>query len=83
MGAASGGDSGRSTLSVLDAEDVDEALKRLRALAARPAEAGTMERVALRLRLLRDRFQHCPQTAHSARGLILRLEAAFKRLGAP
>jgi hypothetical protein len=73
----------RSTLAPLEAEDVDEALRRLRALAARPLEPGATERVALRLRLLRDRFQACPQTGHTARGLILRLEAAFKRLGTP
>jgi hypothetical protein len=74
---------GRSTLGPLEAEDVDEALTRLRALASRPLEAASMERVLQRLRLLRDRFKACPQTGHTARGLCLRLEASFKRLGSP
>ncbi|HXC63281.1 MAG TPA: hypothetical protein VNZ67_02930, partial [bacterium] len=70
----------KSTLASLEREDVEEALKRLPGLAARRGEPGAAERVAQRLRLLRDRFQSCPQTGHAARGLILRLEAAFKRL---
>jgi|GEM_PF-3818643 hypothetical protein len=70
----------KSTLVPMECEDVEEALTRLRGLAGRMGEPGAAERVALRLRLLRDRFQACPQTGHAARGLILRLEAAFKRL---
>ena len=73
----------KSTLGPLEREDVEEALMRLRGLAARRGEPGAVERVAPRLRLLRDRFQACPQTGHAARGLILRLEAAFKRMDQP
>jgi hypothetical protein len=71
----------QSALGPLDRADVAEALARLRVLAGQTGLDGVPERVALRLRLLRDRFKTCPQTGHSARGLILRLEAAFKRLG--
>jgi hypothetical protein len=43
------------------------------------AEVGT--RVKARLKLLAERFKACPQTAHEAKGKILKLEAHLKRKG--
>jgi hypothetical protein len=69
----------RSTLAALEREDGAEALARLRRLAEHPQPALVLARVDERLKLLKARLGACPQCAQSSRGLLLRLEAAFKR----
>ena len=72
-----------STLGPLEAEDAHEALARLRRLSGRPADLEHAHRIRVRLSLLKERFRGCPQTAHSALGLLLKLEAQLKRQGLP
>lgn len=72
-----------STLAPLDREDAREALIRLPSLCARPSDPAHAARIKARLTLLKDRFKACPQTAHSAQGLLLKLEAHLKRQGLP
>lgn len=70
----------RSSLGPLDQDDVAEALERLPRLLASPGpEAGA--RIKARLKLMAERFKACPQTAHDAKGQLLKLEALLKRKG--
>ena len=74
----------RSTLAPLERDDVREALDRLQRLVAAAAGAedrGLSARIKQRLHLLKERFKACPQTAHEAKGGLLRLEAHLKRKG--
>lgn len=72
-----------STLTSLEAEDAREALARLPQLCGAPADPEHAHRIKVRLRLLKDRFHGCPQTAHTALGLLLKLEVQLKRQGMP
>jgi hypothetical protein len=76
---AVGAELDRCTLAALEREDGAEALARLRRLAEHPEPALVQGRVDERLRLLKARLGACPQCSQSSRGLLLRLEAAFKR----
>jgi hypothetical protein len=73
-----------STLAGLERDDATEALARLRRLASHAhGHAGVAVRVAQRLTLLKSLLGACPQCGQAARGQILRLEAAFRRLSRP
>jgi len=71
----------RSTLGALEGEDVHEALARLKRLAAHaaPGHPAVTARVSQRLALIKALLGAC----QAARGLCLRLEAAFRRLQRP
>lgn len=70
----------RSSLDPIEQDDVQEALQRVpRLLAQSGPEAGV--RLKQRLKLLDERFKRCAQTAHEAKGLVLKLEALLKRKG--
>lgn len=71
----------RSTLGPLDQDDVAEALARLPRLLAAGPDPTAAARIKQRLKLLSDRFKACPQTAHEAKGRVLKLEAHLKRKG--
>ena len=70
----------RSALDPIEQDDVQEALDRIPRLLASPSpEAGA--RLKTRLKLLNERFKGCAQTAHEAKGQLLKLEALLKRKG--
>ena len=70
----------RSSLGPIEQDDIAEALDRLpRLLNAPGPEAGA--RIKARLKLMGERFKACPQTAHDAKGQLLKLEALLKRKG--
>jgi hypothetical protein len=71
----------RSTLGPLERDDVSEVLHRLPRLFAGVQGPESGARIKARLKLLADRFKACPQTAHEAKGLLLKLEAHLKRKG--
>jgi hypothetical protein len=71
----------QSTLGPLDRDDVAEALDRLEKLAGQGPGPAISPRLKQRLRLLNERFKACAQTAHPAKGRLLKLEAHLKRKG--
>jgi hypothetical protein len=72
----------RSSLGPLERDDVGEALQRLPRLFSGAPGPEPSARIKARLKLLAERFKACPQTAHEAKGTILKLEAHLKRKGA-
>jgi hypothetical protein len=74
---------GQSTLGPLETADAVEILERLPSLIDTPADPAHAARIKLRLHQLKELFKSCPQTGHSAQGLLLKLEAQLKRKGMP
>ena len=71
----------QSSLGPLEQDDVLEVLARMRRLGAVSPSPEAGARIQSRLKLLNERFKVCPQTAHAAKGQLLRLEALLKRKG--
>lgn len=71
----------QSSLGPLEQDDVQEALARLHRLSGAPTNPEAGARIRSRLKLLNERFKACPQTAHAAKGKLLKLEAHLKRQG--